>query len=246
MATPPERTSGQISPDGYWMWDGAQWVPNPYRPLAAPPPTVPYESAGPRAGIAAILIYASIAGIVLLTAASVAIDAVPNASDNLAVSALALVALLVWLGTLVAAIVLFCMWLHRIVRNMPALGAPDPRLSPARAVVYCFIPIVFWVHPLWSVLDAWRGADSSRRWLDRSTRRTLRAPQSIVWWWVAWLAGNYITNIGSRFNGSAGVVFDVIGSAGQIAAAVLVVMVIRDVTARQERKNELITSGQLV
>lgn len=228
------------------MWDGAQWVPNPYRPAVAPPPTVPYESAGARAGFAAILIYASIAGIVLLAAASIATDAVPNSSDNLAVGALDLVAFLVWLGTYVAAIVFFCMWLHRVVRNMPSLGAPDPRWSPTRAVVYCFIPILNWFHPLWSVLDAWRGADSSRRWLDQGTRRTLHAPQTIVWWWVTWLAGNYVVNIGSRFNGSVGVVFDVIGSAALIAAAILAVMVVREVTARQERKNELITSGQLV
>lgn len=243
---PPEQTTGQVSPDGYWMWNGTQWVPNPYRPVAAPPPTVPYESAGARAGFAMIVLYASIAGIVLLAAANIVSDVVPNPSDNLAVGALALVALLVWLGTYIAAIVFFCMWLHRVVRNMPSLGAPDPRWSPARAVVYCFIPILNWFHPLWSVLDAWRGADSSRRWLDQGTRRTLRAPQIFVWWWVAWLGGNYVANIGSRFNGTAGVVLDAIGGAGQVAAAMVVVMVIRQVTARQERKNELITSGQLV
>lgn len=129
---------------------------------------------------------------------------------------------------------------------MPSLGAPDPRWSPARAVVYCFIPFIFWVHPLWSVLDAWRGADTSRRWLDRGTRRTLRAPGLLVAWWASWLIGNYTTNIGARYNGSPGAVLDVIGSVGQIIAAVLVVMVIREVTARQERKNELISSGQLV
>ena len=228
------------------MWNGTQWVPNPYRPVPVAPTAAPFESAAARAGIASILIYASIAGIVLLVAASVVIDVVPNPNDNLAVSALSLIAFVVWLGTLVAAIVFFCMWLHRVVRNMPSLGAPDPRWSPARAVVYCFIPFIWFVHPLWSVLDAWRGADTSRRWVDKATRRTMRAPQLLIAWWVAWLAGNYLSNIGSRFNGSVGLVFDVIGGAAQIAAAVLVVMVIRQLTARQDRKNELITSGQLV
>jgi len=41
-------------------------------------------------------------------------------------------------------------------------------------------------------------------------------------------------------------VFDVVGGSVQIVAAVLCVMVIREVTARQERKNQLIASGQLV
>ena len=129
---------------------------------------------------------------------------------------------------------------------MPALGAPDPRWSPARAVVYCFIPFLNWFHPLWSTLDAWRGADTSRRWLDRPSRRSLRPPALIGYWWAAWLGGSCVLNIGSRINGPAGAVFDVVGGAVQIVAAVLCVMVIRDVTARQERKNALIAGGQLV
>ena len=230
------------------MWNGTQWVPNPNRPVVYPPVSAPYESAAARAGFAAILIYSNIAGIVLLSAFSVVNDLMPNPNDNqtLVVGLLAVVAALAYFGTFIAAIVFFCMWLHRIVRNMPALGAPDPRWSPTRAVVYCFIPIIWLVHPLWSVLDAWRGADTSRRWLDRGARRMLRAPQLMVGWWAAWLIGGYVTNIAGRINGSAAVALDVIGGLAQIVAAVLVVMVIREVTARQDKKNELITSGQLV
>ena len=243
-----QQQAGQISPDGYWMWDGSQWVPNPHRPMVVPPPAAPYESAGPRAGVATILLLSSIAGIFLLVLATSVIDAIPNPNDNqsLVIGLLALIAFLVWLGTLTAAVVFYCMWLHRVVRNMPALGAPDPRWSPARSVVYCFIPFVSLVHPLWSVLDAWRGADASRRWIDQRTRKTLRPPQLMTAWWAAWLIGSYTLNIGSRLNGGAAVALDIIGGVIQIAAAVLCVMVIREVTARQERKNELIASGQLV
>lgn len=39
-------TDNQISPDGRWRWDGAQWVPNnanaaPFAPFAAPPTETP-------------------------------------------------------------------------------------------------------------------------------------------------------------------------------------------------------------
>jgi hypothetical protein len=243
-----QQQTGQISPDGYWMWNGAQWVPNPYRPMAAPPAAAPYQSAGPRGGIASILVLSNIAGIVLLAAASLTIDLItnPNDTQSLFVGLLSLVALIVWLGTLIGAVVFFCMWLHRVVLNMPALGSPDPRWSPARAVVYCFIPFIWFVHPLWSVLDAWRGADASRRWLDQGARRILRTPRLIAGWWVAWLIGNYVLNISSRMSGGLAVALDVIGAIGQIVAAVLCVMVIREVTARQEHKNQLIASGQLV
>jgi len=33
---PPPQTSGQVSPDGRWSWDGKQWVPNAAAPSAAP------------------------------------------------------------------------------------------------------------------------------------------------------------------------------------------------------------------
>lgn len=243
-----QQQTGQFSPDGYWMWNGTQWVANPYRLVAAPPAAAPYEPAGPRAGIASILVLSNIAGIVLLATASLTIDLIPNPDDtqSIIIGLLSLVALIVWLGTLIGAIVFFCMWLHRVVRNMPALGSPDPRWSPARAVVYCFVPIVWFVHPLWSVLDAWRGADASRRWIDQGTRRTLRAPRLMVGWWAAWLIGGYVLNIASRMSGGIAVVLDVVGAIGQIAAAALCVMVIREVTARQELKNQLIASGRLV
>src|SRR5260370_13355957 len=131
------------------MWNGTQWVPNPHRRMAAPRPAAPYEWARPRAGNASILVLSNIAGIVLLAAASLTIDLIPNPNDtqSVIVGLLSLVALIVWLGTLIGAIVFFCMWLHRVVRNMPALGSPHPRSSPARAVGYCFSPLLLFLQP---------------------------------------------------------------------------------------------------
>ncbi|HSS62258.1 MAG TPA: DUF4328 domain-containing protein [Candidatus Limnocylindrales bacterium] len=239
--------TGQISTDGYWMWNGTEWVPNPYGPAAAPP-SAPYESAGFRAGVTTILVAATIPGLVLLTSVDLAIDFIPAPNDqqSLLIGLAALLAVVLWIGALIGAAVFFCMWLHRTVRNMPALGAPDPRWSPARAVVYCFIPIVSWFHPLWSVLDAWRGADASQRWLALPSRRRIPAPTLIVVWWASWLVGIFFGNIGSRMTGPSAAVLDVIGGVALAVAAVLCILVVRDVTARQERKNQLIVTGQLV
>jgi TM2 domain-containing membrane protein YozV len=33
---PPPASSGQVSPDGRWFWDGKQWLPNAAAPSAAP------------------------------------------------------------------------------------------------------------------------------------------------------------------------------------------------------------------
>jgi Domain of unknown function (DUF4328) len=240
--------TGQFSADGYWMWNGAQWVPNPYRPAAAPPVAAPYESAGFRAGVASILVGATIPGLVLLTGVELAIDLIPNPNDqqSLFIGLAALLAVVLWLGVLIAAAVFFCMWLHRVIRNMPALGAPDPRWSPARSVVYCFVPIISLWQPLLSVLDAWRGADASQRWLAQASRRRIPTPPLFVVWWGAWLVGIFSGNVGSRATGPTAAVLDVIGAIAVGAAAVLCILVIRGVTARQERKNQLIVAGQLV
>jgi uncharacterized protein DUF4328 len=244
-----QQQAGQISPDGYWMWNGAEWVPNPYRPAAPPPVSRPYESAAFRASVLTILLAVNIAGTVLLTVATVIDDLNPSPGDEqmaAVIAALTLLAAVAWLATFIACIVFFSMWLHRVVCNMPQVGAPDPRWSPARSVVYCFIPILNLFHPLWSVLDAWRGADASRRWLDRASRRAIRPSLLFAGWWIAWLVGNYSFNISARLSGTAAATLDVVGGLGICVAAVLCILVVREVTARQERKSQLIAGGQLV
>lgn len=242
------QPAGQISPDGYWMWNGTEWVPNPYRPRASAPSASPYESARFRAGVVTILLVATIPGALLLTAADLAIDLVPNPNDqqSLVIGLLALLAIVVWFGALIGATVFFCMWLHRVIRNMPVLGSPDPHWSPNRAVVYCFIPIVSWFHPMRSVLDAWRASDSSQRWLPQGSRRAISAPVLIVVWWTSWLIGIFAGNIGLRMSGVGAAVFDVVAGIGLISAAVFCLLIVRDLTDRQDRKQALIASGQLV
>lgn len=243
------QSPGQISPDGKWWWNGAQWVP--YQAPPAPATRLvqapPYESAASRARVTVVLLGASIAGFVALTVAGVLGDVISNPDDNqsILIGLVSLLALLVWLATFIPSIVFFCMWLHRVERNMPALGAPDPRWSPARSVVYCFIPILNLFHPLWSVLDAWRGGDPSQRWVDVGARKAIKAPGVIVAWWATWLLGGYVSNVSARMSGAGAVGADVIGTACVIAAAVLGMRVVREVTARQARKQELIASGQL-
>ena len=230
------------------MWNGSQWVPNPYRAPMPAPSAPPYESARFRAGVVTILLAATIPGSLLLTAASLMTDLVPNPNDqqSLLIGLLALLAGLLWFGALISATVFFCMWLHRVIRNMPALGSPDPHWSATRSVVYCFIPIVSWFHPMRSVLDAWRGSDSSQRWLTQGSRRAISPPVLIVVWWMSWLIGIYAGNLGSRLTGLGAAVLDVVGGIGLVAAAVFCLMVVRELTARQDRKYASIAIGQLV
>jgi hypothetical protein len=179
----------------------------------------------------------------------------PHDTLYIAEGLVALLGLLAYLGTFIPAVVFFCMWLHRVVRNMPALGSPDPRWTPGGAVGRCFIPVMNLWHPLYSVLDVWRGSWAGRRWVDVSARKAMAAPFLIVAWWSSWLGARLVSWFGSilgRANPddvpiqAASIAIDAIGNLVLVAAAVLAILVVRDVTAQQERKNDLIASGQLV
>jgi hypothetical protein len=233
------------------MWNGTQWVPNQPPPYPVPQTARPYESARYRSLFTTAFLAGTVVGLLLLITFDV-VDAIysqtPHPSDGFTfVDGLVdLVAVVAFYGTFITSIVFFCMWLHRVVRNMPSLGSPDPRWSPARAVGFCFVPVLNLFQPFWSVLDAWRGADPSRRWADAATRKAARPSALLVAWWASWLIGGLLSRIAFRMNGAPGDEVDLAANIVLIVAAVLAILVVRGVTARQDRKNELITNGGLV
>ena len=257
------QQAGQVSPDGQWRWSGTEWVPNqpgsgPAQGAYGPPWARPYEPARYRATIVSIFLGLNAVGILMLMVfdgmviAGGGVIGIGTDAQVIVEGLVALIALIVYYGSFIPAIVFFCMWDHRVVRNMPALGSPDPRWTPSGAVVRCFIPFLNLVHPLWSVLDAWRGADPSTRWTSVQTRKGLGAPSLITGWWAAWLIGGWASNISSRMTNSdtasvvvAGAWISILSALVLVGAAALAILVVREVTARQDRKQELITSGQL-
>lgn len=249
------QQSGQISPDGKWLWNGTEWVPHTPAPVAQPlvPWAKPYESALFRSRFIMILLLANAAALVLgIVFDALSLSTTADASSNVAVDLLALVFLVAFYGTFIPCVVLFCMWLHRVVRNMPALGSWDARWSPAGAVGRCFIPFLNLALPMSGTLDAWRASDPAQRWASWPLRKQIRPPALIVVWWSAWLIGNVLSRISFQMSRSSdpgtlasASVVDLASSIALIAAAALAILTIRDVTRRQDRKNELIVTGQL-
>lgn len=251
------QQAGQVSADGYWLWNGAEWVPNPYRPAASEPWLQPYVSAQFRATMVTVFIAANLIGVLLFIVFD-GLDVIhveqgsPKDTFFLLEGFVALLAVFAYYATFIPAIVFYCMWLHRVVRNMPSLGSIDPRWTPAGAVGRCFIPFLNLLHPVLSVLDAWRGSLPERRWTDLRTRRSLRAPVLIVAWWTTFLVCRLVGWIGFGFQQAddvnsklVGIAIDVVSQGLLVTAAVLAILVVRRLTARQERKQELIASGQL-
>lgn len=249
----------QFSPDGYWMWNGVQWVPNPYRPAAPPVAWArPYETADFRAFMAILFLIANAVAVGLSTSwdfVNIAYLQTVNPDQNFKAlwALLALLVILLAYGTLIPAYVFFSMWVHRVVRNMAALGSPDWRTSPGLSVGLSFIPVANLAYPYLAVLDAWRASEPGTRWLDRATRSMIRPPAIAVAWWALWILAfvasrtAYFMERSSDVNMKiTGSLFDIANAVLIIGAAVFAILVIRALTARQDRKNELIATGQLV
>lgn len=252
------QQSGQVSADGYWLWNGAEWVPNPYRSGAYYPWMQPYVSARFRATMVTVFIAANLIGVFLFIVFD-GLDVIhveqgsPQDTFFVLEGFVALLALFAYYAAFLPAVVFYCMWLHRVIRNMPSLGSIDPRWTPGGAVGRCFIPFLNLLHPVFSVLDAWRGSLPDRRWMDLGTRRSLRAPVLIVAWWTAWLVARFVSWFGFVFQQAedvnsklVGIAIDLVSQLILVTAALLAILVVRRLTARQERKQELIASGQLV
>jgi hypothetical protein len=98
-----------------------------------------------------------------------------------------------------SSLVLFCFWLHRAYRNLPALGSRHARFTPGWAVGYFFVPLVVLVRGVQVMRDLWiesqplpdDGADATERMLRR------RAPL-VGWWWGLWLATLFTSHTGTQ------------------------------------------------
>jgi hypothetical protein len=248
---------GQVSPDGLWTWNGTQWVPTGMgRPYPQPRP---YESARFRSTFVIIFLGVNAVAILLGMIVDVAYIVAGGTLNSLGDAAtigfglVAVVFLVAYYGSLIPSVVLFCMWLHRVVRNMPALGAPDPKWTPAGAVGRCFIPFLNFLHPYRSTVDAWRGSDSRQLRADQSMRNQVPVPGLLVGWWLTWLGGRVISLFSNSMISSsdpatttAGAYIDLVANLVIIVAAALAILVVRQLTARQDLKQELISTGRLV
>jgi hypothetical protein len=93
----------------------------------------------------------------------------------------------------IAAAVAFAIWLHRVVRNLPALGETRPYASPAWAVAWLLIPFVNLFLPFVIVEQAWQASDPAP---DASGPEAPgRISLLLVAWWTAWLVGSPVSMI---------------------------------------------------
>lgn len=97
----------------------------------------------------------------------------------------------------IASVVLIGMWIHRAHANLFAAGLDGLEYTPGWSVGWFFIPFANLVKPFQAMRELWNeshGADNS---FGGAT------PPSVGWWWGTFLAGNILSNIGTRIAISA-------------------------------------------
>ena len=241
-------TQPRQGPDGRWytqdgrqVWDGQRWLPTQPSDVGAAAPRLPgewpiwarpFESAAPRARFVLI----SFAVLLVVLSLTIALDLFVIgfrasvggglSSDQQVVVDLAKAATaLLYMVALALCVVGFCVWIHRVYRNLPALGAAQLRFSPRWAVGGWFVP----------VLNLWRPYQVMREiW-----QRTLAQPTGLLrWWWAAWLVSNLVSDVALRSNLSGGSndVLDAVSNSLYAAAAVLAILIVRKITAWELRR----------
>jgi hypothetical protein len=144
----------------------------------------------------------------------------------------------------VVAAVLFIRWFHAAYANLKALGQPNPRYGPGWAIGGWFVPILNVWRPKQIANDIWRGSDPAAPALHDSAWTSIPVPGLLTAWWITWIVSAYVANLGFRTWWQSDTasdirtadLVDVAGLALDIVAAVLAVVVVRRLTARQAER----------
>jgi hypothetical protein len=83
---------------------------------------------------------------------------------------------------MVGSIVAFCLWTHRVYRNLPALGARGLRYTPGWAVGWLFVPFANLVVPYFVFAEIWRNSIPTPA--DGTKGNAKRISPLLIGWWI--------------------------------------------------------------
>lgn len=217
------------SPDGAWLWDGTRWVPAPRRdPLWARPYASPDARAAAAVALLGLAVVASAVGFLGGGFAYLAnLMAPPPTAPEALGLAVELAGNLAWLPGIVGCAIAVPMWMHRAVRNLPALGATGLGWSPAWAAGGWFVPGAFFVIPYLVArqLSTHAGGTARPAW-----------PLLPVWW-AAWLVATVLR--AANLTVESVVVAEVVLLPYYLClvlAGILMIRFVQDVTSRERAR----------
>jgi hypothetical protein len=129
-----------------------------------------------------------------------------------------------------ACVVMSAMWLHKANANLRAAGI-EMTHSPSWSWGWYFIPIANLYKPYQAMREIWNESHRLRDTFAANDEGLLRI------WWGCWIVGNIVSNVSSRLATIAGgrtfIVLNVIEAITLGAAALLLLRIVREVTAAQ-------------
>lgn len=146
--------------------------------------------------------------------------------------------------------ILFCMWIHRAHRNLSSLGNTNLKYSPRWAVGGFFVPFLNLWRPYQVTTEIWKASDptidmnNGIAWQNSSTSSIIPS------WWFLFVVSGFLGNILLRISLQAETLSEILTAswvgliidAMDIPAAILAILVVRNIDLRQEQKSKLLTT----
>lgn len=143
-----------------------------------------------------------------------------------------------------ATIIVFLIWLYRVYKNLTPLKASYTEYSPGWAVGYWFIPFVNLFRPYQVVQEVWRESDPDFEPDMNFFSANTGTNSLLIVWWLLFLA----SNVSQRFIDTtieSAEIFPIVAIIAGIltsAAAYLAILIVKDITKRQEERAQKISS----
>lgn len=198
--------------------------------------------------VAALTIISNLMQIGLLSeAAGGGVSPEQVTSNDLRQGVLGILKLIVFAALVVA----FLLWLHRVMKNLTALGNAKTRVeyTPGWAVGSFFIPFGNLFMPYRAVKEAWNKSNP----LVSTEDEVMFPPPSptglLAAWWGSWIAMNFISRAASRIQSDASSAetlvwatwLEIVADVVSILSAALAIFVVRGLDKRQEERSRQVT-----
>jgi hypothetical protein len=148
-------------------------------------------------------------------------------------------------------IIVFCIWIYRVHRNLPSLGVSGLKFSPWWAIGWFFIPFLNLVRPLHVTTEIWKASDPVTDINDSVAWQDTSMSPFIISWWILFLISGLLGNLILKFSLQAETLNELLIKSWvafatdivEIPAAILLILIIRNIDLRQARKNKLLTTN---
>lgn len=160
---------------------------------------------------------------------------------------------LFWIGYVATAIV-FLFWIYRASKNLHFLNAENQQYSPRWSVIWWFVPLACFYKPYQVMNEIWKGSDPNVDINDSISWEGCPRSPLLIWWWATWIMFFFLGDDGfistSTELTEQGQIWEdlfiLLGFVTIFISAVLLFVLVRKISQRQEEKHQRIRASSNV